>query len=583
MQLSTLEEKLFGAMKGFVARSFDELTKRIEAVERREPAKGDKGDRGDAGRDADPAFIEQQIAKAQEALAQRLDAAVARIQLPKDGRDGKSLTADDVRPILSAEVARMELEFERRAGDIIQRAIEKIPAPVNGKDADEERVAGKVLETVMRALDTIPPPKDGEPGKDADPELVRVFVRDEVSKAVAAMPVPKDGAPGKDGKSVELPELLGAIMEAATKAVASIPAPKNGVDGKDADPEMVRAAISSEVAKAVASIPRPRDGEPGKDADPELVKEAVSAEVAKAVASIPKPKDGEPGAVDMVAVSLLVDAAVVKAAGSMPKPKDGENGKDADPELIRKMVSEAVSAIPKPRDGEHGKDADPVVVRQLVEQAVAQIQKPRDGEDGKDADPELVKALVAKAVAELPKPKDGEDGEDGKSVDLDDVRKMVDAAVSRIPAANDGKDALQIDVLDGIDEQRSYPRNTYATFRGGLVRSFRATDPLPHDGNLERSGWHVVTRGLDDISIGLDDDMRTVKIKMACTDGRLVEETFSVPSMVYRGVYERGSHQKGDAVTWGGSVWVARRGTSEPPKGPSDDWVLAVKRGKDAA
>jgi hypothetical protein len=235
-----------------------------------------------------------------------------------------------------------------------------------------------------------------------------------------------------------------------------------------------------------------------------------------------------------------------------------------------------------------------------IQKAIDAMPKPKDGADGKDgasvsheAVLRMIGSEVTKAVSEAPKPKDGRDGRDGESVRAEVVAAMVASEVAKaaasLPLPSDGKDgapgrdALQIEVLDGIDEQRSYPRGTFATLRGGLVRSFRATDPLPHDGNLERSGWHVVTRGLDDISIGLDDDLRTVKIKMACTDGRLVEETFSVPAMVYRGVYERGSHQKGDAVTWGGSVWVARRDTSEPPKGPSDDWVLAVKRGKDAA
>jgi hypothetical protein len=236
-------------------------------------------------------------------------------------------------------------------------------------------------------------------------------------------------------------------------------------------------------------------------------------------------------------------------------------------EFMRAEIKKALDSIPKPKDGADGKDGVSV---------------------SQDAILRMVGVEVSKAMSDAPKPKDGRDGRDGESVRADAVAAMVAVEVAKAvsslprpmdgPIGKDGRDAMQIDVLDGIDEQRSYPRNTYATFRGGLVRSFRATDPLPHDGSLERSGWHVVTRGLDDISIGLDDDMRTVKIKMACTDGRLVEETFTVPAMIHRGVYEHNSHHKqGDAVTWGGSIWIAKCDTDEPPKGPSDHWQLAVK------
>jgi hypothetical protein len=48
-----------------------------------------------------------------------------------------------------------------------------------------------------------------------------------------------------------------------------------------------------------------------------------------------------------------------------------------------------------------------------------------------------------------------------------------------------------------------------------------------------------------------------------------------------RGVYRQGMKASaGDAVTYGGSYWIARRETAEPPKGPSDDWRLAVKGSK---
>jgi hypothetical protein len=59
----------------------------------------------------------------------------------RDGADGQSITLDEVRPILEAETARWQLEFERRATDLmraaIEKAIEKIPVPQNGADGKD--------------------------------------------------------------------------------------------------------------------------------------------------------------------------------------------------------------------------------------------------------------------------------------------------------------------------------------------------------------------------------------------------------------------------------------------------------------
>lgn len=117
--------------------------------------------KGEPGKDADPEFIRSEIAKsfaalpapkgpdpetvrlcvaellpslidkAQFALSDRLEKAIAGIREPTDG---KSITLDEVRPLLEAEVSRIALDFERRAGDVLQRAIENIPKPKDGTD-----------------------------------------------------------------------------------------------------------------------------------------------------------------------------------------------------------------------------------------------------------------------------------------------------------------------------------------------------------------------------------------------------------------------------------------------------------------
>jgi integrin beta 3 len=58
---------------------------------------------------------------------------------------------------------------------------------------------------------------------------------------------------------------------------------------------------------------------------------------------------------------------------------------------------------------------------------------------------------------------------------------------------------------------------------------------------------------------------------------------FSVPAVIYRGIWREGSaYAKGDAVTFGGSLWIAKAdGTAKPGETAeaSRAWQLAVKKG----
>lgn len=97
------------------------------------------------GRDVDMAEVEALVAKAVEALPipkdgaqpdmdalrEHLSELVDKIPRPADG---KSITAEDVAPMLETQVAKWALEFERRAHDTLQKAIDKMPVPKDGKD-----------------------------------------------------------------------------------------------------------------------------------------------------------------------------------------------------------------------------------------------------------------------------------------------------------------------------------------------------------------------------------------------------------------------------------------------------------------
>ena len=54
------------------------------------------------------------------------------------------------------------------------------------------------------------------------------------------------------------------------------------------------------------------------------------------------------------------------------------------------------------------------------------------------------------------------------------------------------------------------------------------------------------------------------------------------PTLVdsYAGTWHPREHQRGNTVTWGGSLWLAMRDTTSKPGG-GDDWKLVVKRGAD--
>jgi integrin beta 3 len=54
-----------------------------------------------------------------------------------------------------------------------------------------------------------------------------------------------------------------------------------------------------------------------------------------------------------------------------------------------------------------------------------------------------------------------------------------------------------------------------------------------------------------------------------------------VPFLLDRGVWRQGAYARGDAVSHGGSLWIAQADTTSKPEDKGSDWRLAVKRGRD--
>jgi hypothetical protein len=65
------------------------------------------------------------------ALLDELRKAVAALPVPQDG---KSVTVADVEPLLAQWHAAWELDFERRAQGVLERAVDRMPKPRDGRD-----------------------------------------------------------------------------------------------------------------------------------------------------------------------------------------------------------------------------------------------------------------------------------------------------------------------------------------------------------------------------------------------------------------------------------------------------------------
>ncbi|EMG9885030.1 phage portal protein, partial [Escherichia coli] len=212
----------------------------------------------------------------------------------------------------------------------------------------------------------------------------------------------------------------------------------------------VRPVLQAMVDDAVGAIPVPRDG---RDYDPDVLQQAVN----DAVANIPQPADGKSLTPDDV--RPMLEQMVKEAVSHIPVPRDG---RDYDPDVLQKAVNDAVANIPQPADG---KSLTPDDVRPMLEQ------------------------MVKEAVSHIHVPRDGRD------YDPDVLQKAVLDAVSALPAPQDGRDATALEILPAIDDQKSFPRGTYATHQGGLWRAYEKTHGM--------RGWECLVDGVADIDVSM--------------------------------------------------------------------------------
>jgi hypothetical protein len=84
------------------------------------------------------AAAEERISRAVEPLLERIAELESRIE--------KTVTVDAARLMLAAETSALELSIERRIGDTVQRAVDRLPPPKDGND-------GMSLDNFDMALD----------------------------------------------------------------------------------------------------------------------------------------------------------------------------------------------------------------------------------------------------------------------------------------------------------------------------------------------------------------------------------------------------------------------------------------------
>jgi len=282
-------------------------------------------------------------------------------------------------------------------------------------------------------------------------------------------------------------------------------------------------------------------------------------------------------------------AILEKIVEKIPPPQKGDSG----PKGERGEKGEPGPVGPEGKPGERGERGEKGEPGESIKGEKGDKGDP--GRDGKDGVPGS----------------QGIKGEDGHSVTIDEVMEKLEAhlakweleferrawdvlqkAIDKIPPPRDGKDGLPgkdgIDGKNGIDGKDGTRGLNGADGKNGIDGKDGLNGKDGKDGRDGKDGADGLNGkdgadglGFNDLEVIQTDD-RNFTIKFS-RDGKEKEFRFSMPVLLYRGTYETGrAYQKGDSVTYGGSLWICQR--DNPLIGPGvkeSDWKLAVKRGKD--
>lgn len=248
-----------------------------------------------------------------------------------------------------------------------------------------------------------------------------------------------------------------------------------------------------------------------------------------------------------------------------PEGPQGVAGKNADLVDLEALAQGAAALIPTPLNGADGpqgpagKDADIDTVIALVLEQSSDLfaQALEKAIEGRLAT--VIAAAATRAVDALPRAKDGANGSDGKAGRGID-NGFVTEAGELVLTMSDGT-VKNVGRVKGEDGRSGLPGRTGA------------------DGKDGRDGL-----GFDDMSVEQDGE-RALVVKATRGDREKTLGSVVFPVPIHRDVWEEGrTYEKGDCVTWGGSMWIAKESTSAKPGAPdaaSRAWKLSVKAGRD--
>lgn len=232
------------------------------------------------------------------------------------------------------------------------------------------------------------------------------------------------------------------------------------------------------------------------------------------------------------------------------KGEPGERGEDGAPGQDGKDGAPGAAG----RDGIDGKDGTPGV----------DGKDGRDGVDGKDGAPGAAgrDGIDGKDGAPGRDGKDGRDGMDGK-----DGAPGIDGKDGA-----PGRDGVPVITHPEIDFERSYPPGTYASHAGGLWGSTQQTHGM--------TGWTCIVRGI--ASVVSETEGRTERTILTLSDGTKHVAERRNSRLEDRGVWKEDRvYEVGDCVTYAGSLFIAQVDGATDRPGTSEQWRLAVKRGRD--
>ena len=195
----------------------------------------------------------------------------------------------------------------------------------------------------------------------------------------------------------------------------------------------------------------------------------------------------------------------------------------------------------------------------LIKQAAEEATAPLNAE---------AKAIMArleeleKRLDALPTPRDGAPGRDGEPGPRGEPGPMG-------PQGEKGADGVG---MAGAVIDRD--GNLVITLTNGETKMLGPV--VGKDGAPGRDGADGL--GFEDMSFDFDDAGRPV----ATFSRGDVVKSVRLPCIIDRGVYKPdAAYLKGDAVSYGGSLWIAQKDAPEGRPDGSPDWRLAVKKGRD--